>query len=125
MCDKGIVIKYSPAHKNKNSIWDEVEEAKGQERYALSMPETIKFIERKIKNSEYTHKNRVMATGVILYKLGDQKYKDRILSLCHEVYSSCMELNQPECQIIWCLLSQRYNDFITKVEAEDILTRSI
>lgn len=123
-CDKGIVIRYSPEHKNKNTIWDEVNEAKVVDRYATTMPETITFIENKIKNGGYTHKNKVMATGVILYKLGDKQYRERIMSLCEEVYATCVSLKQPECQIIWCLLSQRYDDFITKVEAQDILTRS-
>jgi len=123
-CDKGIVIRYSPAHKNKNSIWDEVNEAKVAERYALSMPETIRFIEDKIKGAGYTHDNKVMATGVILYKIGDKQYQERILSLCKEVYTACVDLHQPECQIIWCLLSQSYDDFISKVNSEDILTRS-
>ncbi len=124
-CDKGLVIRYSPAHKNKNTIWDEVDEAKVVERYALGMPETIKFIEDKIKGSGFTDKNKVMATGVILYKLGDKQYQERIMSLCQEVYTACVDLNQPECQIIWCLLSQSYDDFITKVDAQDVLTRSV
>lgn len=123
-CDKGIVIRYSPEHKNKNSIWDEVDEAKVVARYAAAMPETITFIENKIKETGYTHNNKVMATGVILYKLGDKQYQERIMSLCEEVYTTCVDLNQPECQIIWCLLSQRYDDFITKVDAQDVLTRS-
>lgn len=124
-CNKGIVIRYSPTHKNKNTIWDEINEANGAERYASAMPDTIKFIEDRIKSSEYTDKNKVMATGVILYKLGDKQYRDRINSLCQEVYSACVDLNQPECQIIWCLLSQNYDDIITKVDSQNVITRSI
>lgn len=123
LCDKGIVIKYSPLHKKKLTIWGEVDEAAAVERYAKSMPETIDFIKNKITSDEYTDDNRVMATGVILYKIKDKQYKERIESLCKEVYTTCVRLNQPECQIIWCLLSQPYDDLITKVEAEDIVIR--
>ena len=88
------------------------------------MPETIAFVKNKIKNGEYTDANKVMATGVILYKLGDIKYRNRIMSLCNEVYDTCVKLNQPECQIIWCILSQPYDDLMTKIKAQNIKTRS-
>ncbi|AOW77063.1 hypothetical protein A3Q34_09460 [Colwellia sp. PAMC 20917] len=124
LCDKGLVIRYSPEYKNKNTVWDEINEAKVVERYAAAMPETISFVENKIKDGEYTDQNKVMATGVILYKLGDMKYRNRIISLCNEVYDTCVKLNQPECQIIWCILSQPYDDLMTKVKAQNIQTRS-
>ncbi|MFT6506579.1 MAG: hypothetical protein ACJAUK_000661 [Colwellia polaris] len=124
LCDKGLVIRYSPEHKNKNTVWDEINEAKVVDRYAAAMPETIAFVKNKIKNGEYTDANKVMATGVILYKLGDIKYRNRIMSLCNEVYDTCVKLNQPECQIIWCILSQPYDDLMTKIKAQNIKTRS-
>jgi hypothetical protein len=54
-CDKGVVIRYTPKVK---TLWDEVDEAKGQERYTLAMPDTINFINKNLENS-YTDNYRV------------------------------------------------------------------
>ena len=55
-----------------------------------------------------------MNTGFIFYK-------DLSLSqkLCNEVYESCIKLGQPECQVIWAVLSQRFEKNITRVNFED------
>jgi len=122
LCEKGILIQYTL--RLKNSVWDEVKVAEGQERYAKNMAKTIRFIEEKI-NGPYTHNNRVMATGIIVYKVDDSTIRNSILKLCKEVYDACMELEQPECQILWCILSQKYDDIITKIDYDIISTRSI
>lgn len=124
-CDRGIVIRYSPAHKNKLTVWDEVREANNVDRYRSAMPQTIKFINDHLKSIEYSEENRIMATGVILYKMSDLYKQKRIFDLCSQVYATCMKLKQPECQIIWCILSQPFSDLITAIEAEEVGTRSV
>ena len=116
---KGILIRYES--KLKPSIWHEVEEAKDQERYAKHMNQTIDFIHTKLEKN-YCANNRVMNTGVIAYSMCSKGSK--IKSLCDEVYSACIQFEQPECQIFWCLLSQPYIDIIQAVEPFEIKTRT-
>ena len=119
--DKGILIRNTP--RNKPTVWHEVEEAKGQERYAKSMPQTIDFINTKI-NMGYSADCRVMNTGVIAYNMKSPEIKNKIHSLCDEVYKACSDLAQPECQIFWCVLSQNYSEIIKQIDFENIKTRS-
>lgn len=120
-CTKGILIRNTP--RLKASVWDEVEEAKSQERYARSMEATIAFIDRSIAQG-YRHDNRVMNTGVIVYKVDDLNIRKSILTLCTDVYNCCIEYDQPECQIFWCILSQKYEEIMNKVDFYQIKTRS-
>jgi hypothetical protein len=119
MNKKGILLRYEA--KLKPSIWHEVEEAKGQERYAKHMDKTVDFINTKIKKG-YCANNRVMNTGIIAYAMHARN--TAIRSLCDEIYNVCVMLEQPECQIFWCLLSQPYNDIIKAVESSEIKSRS-
>jgi len=120
-CEHGILIRFTP--REKNSIWDEVNEAKSQERYARNMDKTIQFLNVKLQD-DYSENNRVMNTGILVYKVDVPETKRMILKLCDEVYSACIALDQPECQIFWCLFSQHYNDIITKVEFDTVTTRT-
>ncbi len=117
--EKGILLRYEA--KLKPSIWHEVEEAKGQERYAQHMDKTIDFINTKITGG-YVANNRVMNTGIIVYAMHTKA--TTIRSLCDEVYNACVTLAQPECQVLWCLLSQPYIDIIKAVESSEIKARS-
>ena len=119
MNGKGVLLRYEA--KFKPTIWNEVEEAKGQERYAVHMDNTIDFINTKLTKG-YIANNRVMNTGIICYAMHTKGTK--IISLCDEVYNACVTLEQPECQILWCLLSQPYIDIIKAVESSEIRTRS-
>lgn len=116
---KGILIRYEA--KLKPTIWHEVEEAKGQERYAKHMSKTIDFINVKLTKG-YSPNNRVMNTGIIAYSKG--KKDKQILALCDEIYNACIRLKQPECQIFWCLLSQPYIDIIYAIESSELKSRS-
>ncbi|GHE89429.1 hypothetical protein [Thalassotalea profundi] len=119
MNQKGILIRYEA--KFKPTIWHEVEEAKGQDRYAKHMDITIDFINAKLSEG-YCSNNRVMNTGIIAYDMDIEGKKIR--SLCDEVYSACVKLQQPECQIFWCLLSQAYIDIIQAIEGYKLKSRS-
>ena len=119
-CSNGIVIRKTPKVKY---LWDEVNEAKGQERYMAGMPATIEFIQEKLASAKFTANNSVVNTGLILYKVNEIELRKKILALCDDVFSTCNSLKQPECQIIWCLLSQQYNNLINKVDFETVTTR--
>jgi hypothetical protein len=119
MNQKSILIRYEA--KFKPSIWHEVEEAKGQERYAQHMHKTIEFINAKLAEG-YCHNNRVMNTGIIAYSIN--RNRKEVQALCDEVYHACMKLQQPECQILWCLLSQPYIKIIQAVEFSELKSRS-
>ena len=79
------------------------------------MDKTIKWIESKSKLKGYKKDNMMMATGFILFS--DVKVAQ---PLCDEVYNSCVELGQPECQIIWGVLSQKFEKYITRISWDEI-----
>ncbi|WP_426369348.1 hypothetical protein [Pseudocolwellia sp. HL-MZ7] len=118
---KGILIRKTP--REKTTVWHEVDEAKGQERYAKSMAQTVDFINAKI-DMGYSPESRVMNTGVIAYHMKSPEVKAEIHSLCDEVYNACLDLAQPECQIFWCILSQRYTQIINQLDFSVIQTRT-
>lgn len=85
------------------------------------MEKTIDFIHAKLAHG-YCADHRVMNTGIIAYAMHENDIKIR--SLCNEVYNACITLKQPECQILWCLLSQPYMSIIQVVEPSEIQARS-
>jgi hypothetical protein len=96
------------------NIWDEVEDAKHQERYANNMNTTIEMINHKIKNDEFNEKTKICNTGLLFYV----NYEP-IKSMLHNIYSTCVELLQPECQILWAIYSQ---PFLDKIKCIDFYT---
>ena len=50
-------------------------------------------------------------------ELNNQKTFD----LCSEVYLATMEVLNPECQVIWCILSQKYKDHIKVLPWNELL----
>jgi hypothetical protein len=89
----------------------------------LGMDATTDFINDHILRG-LSASNRVVNTGVILYNIGNIKFRYDIRSLCSEVYNACLDLKQSECHIIWCMLSQRYSHTITTIKCNDISTRN-
>ena len=112
LCKTEILIKNHPT---QNSIQDEIIDSSKQPRYAKAMDETIKWVESKVNTEGYIYENMMMATGFILF--ADVKAAQK---LCDEVYNTCMELGQPECQIIWGVLSQKFENNLTKVDWNEI-----
>jgi hypothetical protein len=110
--EKLILIRNTP--RLKNHLSDEISDAMNQTRYRQSMPETLKWIESK-KAYGASEKVRIMNTGLIYYAnpLSLRKLVD-------EVYLTIKTLNQPECQIIWAILSQPFEDVIQRVDWSEI-----
>ncbi|MDB4085510.1 hypothetical protein N9539_04205 [Amylibacter sp.] len=112
LCDTDLLIRESPGNK---SIQDEINEATLHPRYKFGMIKTIDWLSQKINNKAYLEANKLALTGFIYYK-SPRKF----MSLTKEVFDVCNQLNQPECQIIWAVLSEPYNNFITQVDAQKI-----
>ena len=102
-CD--ITIRFTPSR--KDSIWKEVNAARGQFRYSNYMDKTIAYIHAQKNVSSRT---MIANTGLIMYA------KETATHLANTVYTAVMTLNQPECQIIWAVESQRYNGTICHLD---------
>jgi len=113
LCGTEILIRNTP--KEKLSIQDEINAALRQKRYAEVMHETIQWINAKITKEKLSPNNRIMNTGLMLYADVEKAQK-----LCNEVYEACWLIGQPECQIIWGLLSQPFEGLITRIEWNDL-----
>ena len=112
-----ILLRSTPTL--KNSVWDEVEAAETQERYARNMPETKLYINRLLKDG-FSAETLVCNTGLIYYS--DIRVAT---SLAWSVSNACMLLRQPECQIFWALHAQRYSEDICVIDWEDPATSDI
>lgn len=109
--DLDVLSRYVPIR--KKTIFHEIEDSARQPRYVESMPETIKWIRQKI-NEGYDANIRPTNLGIIYYK----NYLN-VKKLCDEAYETCTALKQPQDQIVWSILSQKYNNFINKINYED------
>lgn len=110
---RSVLIRKTPRLKDK--IWDEVNDAMGQERYRRFMPQTIEYVEEKLNNG-YSEHVRICNTGLIVYNIRGKL----VNKLVDEVYSDLMMLGTSECQIIWALITQKYADIIQTIEWEEL-----
>ncbi|MFK7860683.1 MAG: hypothetical protein AB8B64_17825 [Granulosicoccus sp.] len=112
-CDKEIVIRNTP--KYKPTIQHEIDAAMRQERYQYAMPETIDWVGRHTSTGEYSENCRIVNTGLILYRNPASARK-----LTDQIYTVCWQLAQPECQIIWAVLSQKFEEMIGRLDWERV-----
>ena len=112
--EKLVIIRGTP--KNKTSIYQEIEDAKYQERYLKNMKETVVFIEEKVQQYRLNSNVRISNTGIIFYNI----MNSAIFEMLNDIYDSCLKLQQPECQIFWALYSQKYLDYIKQIEFNDV-----
>jgi hypothetical protein len=108
-CPTELLIRNTP--KPKLTIQAEIDAAARQKRYRETMAETVNWVNHCISTEGYSINNRIMNTGLIYYKT-----IEKVRSLCDSVFLKCWDLGQPECQIIWAVLSQRYEHLITRIE---------
>jgi hypothetical protein len=95
----------------KTTVWDEVDDAMGQERYRRFISQTRKYINDKLKTG-YSDTVRMCNTGLISYS----HKLPKVISLVNEVYSDLQNIGTTECQIIWAIVSQRYTSIIQTIE---------
>ena len=104
---KAVVIRKHAQF--RDNVMMEVKASMPQQRYSENMEQTIDWIQR-LKSEGYRYRARVPNTGVILWKNSAES-----LALANEIYESLIELRQPQCQIVWTMLSQKYRPFVRNV----------
>lgn len=114
---KSIVVK---KHPYLETIWDELREAKYQERYKVFEAVTRRYILDKFVDG-YTDETHVCHTAVILYQITDP----RVINFVSEMYCDMRLIGTPECQIVWCIVSQKYEDTIQVIERTDVPVKYI
>jgi len=107
-CDKSILIRKHPRSTN---IWDEVNAANGQQRYVQNMKQTLSILREKIAKGEMSEDGVVCHTGLLYYN-----ELEPILPMIQNIYDTCLNLKQPECQIIWCMFCKKYLDSIQIID---------
>jgi len=107
--EKKILLKH---HKSQPTIriWDEVERSMLQERYLRNMPQTINYINLKIKQG-YSEYLCMPQCTIILYQHNEPEVK----KLVDEIYNDIMQWRMPNDQIVWGLVSQKYTDCIQMI----------
>lgn len=101
-----IIIRLHP-DKPSISVWNEVARSISQERYARNMPKVIDYINEMLKKG-YSEHSCIVATGLAIYDINDK----RVLNLCDEIFQDLTKIHTAQCQIVWSLVSQKYNDII-------------
>ncbi|MWD29912.1 hypothetical protein E0K89_020770 [Aquicoccus sp. SCR17] len=109
---KSLMIRSSPTRKG---IREEIEIASRQPRYAQTMPATVRWVDKLCKNGLLNEFAQVANTGII-------HCTDMALlnPLFDEVYAQIEKQQQPECQIIWVALAQKYAHHIQQIEWFDL-----
>ncbi len=111
--NKDILLRKTPL--KKTTIWDEVNDAMGQERYRRFMPQTKAYIDKKLK-AGYSENVRICNTGLIAYS-----YKNPdVVTFLDQIYSDLIEIETAECQIIWAIVSQQYRSLIQTIDWSEI-----
>lgn len=111
--DKSLIIRQTPS--NKTSIYHEVRDAMGQQRYVKNMNITKNFIKSIISTNNFSENVRICNTGLLIFI-----NREQISELLNNVYEKCIEHEQPECQIYWSIFSQKYQDEIKEIKWTDI-----
>ncbi|MDR2792209.1 MAG: hypothetical protein LBB61_00890 [Treponema sp.] len=110
-----VFLKHHPDKAKSILIWHEVERSIYQERYLRNMPDTINYINEKIKQG-YSEYVCIPWCGLILYEHNDKRVK----KLAEKIYNDIMRVKMPNDQIVWALVSQKYTSIIQMIDANDI-----
>jgi hypothetical protein len=111
--NKSLIIRQTPSIKTK--IQHEIDAAMGQQRYVKNMNKTREFVDQMISSGYISQDVRICNTGLLIYI---NRYK--IDELLKNVYTMCIEHEQPECQIYWSIFSQKYKNEINEIRWEEI-----
>ena len=111
--DKSLIIRQTPW--TKTNVYEEVNDAMGQERYVKSMNITKTFIKDIMLTGEYNENVRICNTGLLIFI-----DRENITKLLNSVYERCIAHTQPECQIYWSIFSQKYKNKIKEIKWGDI-----
>lgn len=104
--NKSLIIRKSE-FKNTN-LNEEIERSKNQRKYNLNLKKTISFINKnKIKP---VYKYSVYNTGLLIYL-----NVPKIIPLVFNLYKICIHDFQPQCQIYFTILCEKYKNDILSI----------
>jgi len=106
--------------KDKTSLSPEIRDALLQPRYAYSMNKTLEWISKYNPACDIHDPIRIENTGLIYY----MNIKS-CMDLLTEVHKAVVDLNQPECQILWAVISNKFRDIIQSIPVEKLLWEPI
>ena len=107
---------------NRIGIFSEIDDSlnfdriSNENRYSKNMEKTVEFVNKNIPDKTVADAIQICNTGMILYTNYDE-----IMPLLDEVYDTCVSLQQPQCQIVWSVLSQKYKDKIKIIDFRNII----
>lgn len=107
-----LLVRNSPSPK---ALPKEITISKAQPRYAVAMDRTLEWITQLIRRQGIRNDLQIVNTG-LMHTVDVPK----MMPLYDEVYAAIVELGQPQCQIIWATLAQKYLADIQRVEWNDI-----
>lgn len=102
-----VVVRHHAEY--RDNVMMEVAEAWEQRRYAQNMPQTLEWIHERARGGD-KFRTRVPNTGVLLWTPTIEAR-----ALASEIYGEILRLGQPECQIIWSMVSQRHKRHIRAI----------
>lgn len=111
---KSLIIRESPSLA-KTTIQHEINAGMGQERYRRNMHKTKVLVQNLINSNKINSNFRICATGLLIYI----DYKS-IKVLLKKMYDACIELQQPECQILWAVYAQEFENTIKRITWNEI-----
>ena len=109
---KPILIRITP--RCKSNVWQEFD-ARGQMRYNIFESQAMKYVKDKLLVG-YKENVMICNTGLILYDANSVE----VLNLVNEIYDDLTLVGTPECQIIWAMVSQKYENIIYKINFNDV-----
>lgn len=97
------------------NIWEEFGGSMRQPRYFNFMTETVEWIRQKIREG-YSEDTTIVWTSLMVYK----HLNVRTLKFTNIVYDELINIGTSQCQIIWSILGQKYNDIIKIIKWNEI-----
>lgn len=115
--DASLLIRKTPTAKHSVNV--EIDAALPYERYARHMEPTKDFIKTRLAQGAKTDVT-ICNTGLIHYR-----HLEVSRDLADRVYNTCQSLKQPECQIVWAMHAQAFDDKIDVIDWNDPLVGDI
>jgi hypothetical protein len=110
----GITIRTTPPL--KETLESEIQAAMGQPRYAKTMDQVRQVIREEMETNGAREEVRICNTGLILFDTANP----RVQKLNNLIVENVLKTRNPECQIFFALLRQRFDDnliFVVPYEA--------
>ena len=105
------------SHEKPKTLWQEIEDSMHQYKYKKNIGKTINLINAKKEDGSLKDDENITiaTTGLIFYN----NYEE-IMPMLDEIYNVSIEQQQPECQVMWAVFSQKYADKIKLVDFQDM-----